>query len=71
MAQPETIRAEAVIQRLLPRSRCVLELANGHRLIAGRRRSDAGPELAVGQTVRVQISPCDFSQGRLLQQERT
>ena len=45
-----------------------VELANGHRLlgfVAGKAKSSFGP-LAPGQKVRLQLSPCDLSHGRII-----
>jgi translation initiation factor IF-1 len=45
-----------------------MELANGHRLlgyVAGRAESSLAA-LVSGQKVRLRISPCDLSHGRIL-----
>jgi translation initiation factor IF-1 len=50
-----------------------VQLANGHRLrayVAGRaKKTFAG--LVLGQTVRLQLSPYDLSQGRILVETTT
>jgi hypothetical protein len=45
-------------------------LANGHRLIAWRRSGDRAALPAVGAPVEVEVSPCDLSQGRLVQTKK-
>ena len=45
-----------------------IRLANGHQLtgyVAGKAKMSA-PRLAVGDTVRLQLSPYDLSEGRIL-----
>jgi len=50
-----------------------VELANGHRLLGfvpGKVRSDrAAP--AVGDRVRLELSPYDLSEGRILMERKT
>jgi translation initiation factor IF-1 len=45
----------------------VVELANGHRLVGHlpRRLRVAAPPLAAGMRVRMRLSPCDLSHGRI------
>jgi translation initiation factor IF-1 len=47
------------------------ELRNGHGLIAYRRRNagDAGRRYGVGDTVRVEMSPCDMSKGWFVEED--
>lgn len=66
MARPDAIEAEGVIVMELPNGRWRVELPNGHRLVVWRGRKEAVSQVVSGQKVRVQISPGDFSQGRLL-----
>jgi len=66
MARPDALQAEGVIMVELPNGRWRVELPNGHRLVVWRGRNEAGSPVALGEKVRVQISPCDFSHGRLL-----
>jgi len=44
------------------------ELANGHRLVAhtARRQRAQAAEVAVGDRVRLELSPFDMSVGRVL-----
>ncbi len=66
MARPDALAAEGVIVSELPKGRWRVELPNGHRLIVWRGGRRAGAPLAPGQKVRIEISPGDFSQGRML-----
>jgi translation initiation factor IF-1 len=53
---------------VLSRTTYRVELANGHRLlafVAGRAREKIAP-FAPGQKVRLKLSPCDLSHGRIL-----
>ena len=46
---------------------CRVELANGHRLlgfVAGKGAANA--RFAVGETVTLEVSPFDFSKGRIV-----
>jgi len=44
------------------------ELANGHQLVAhtARRQREQAAEVAVGDKVRLEMSPYDMSAGRVL-----
>ena len=66
MARPDVLETEGVIESELPKGRWRVKLPNGHRLIVWRGRRVAGTLLVPGQMVRIEISPGDFSQGRLL-----
>ena len=65
MARPDALQAEGVILMELPKGRWRVELPNGHRLVVWRGRNEASGPLVPGLKVRVQIWPCDFSQGRI------
>jgi translation initiation factor IF-1 len=49
-----------------------VELVNGHRLLgfvtAGRRSAATG--IGCGDKVNLQMSPCDFSKGRIVLEEK-
>ncbi len=68
MPEPDVFTVEGVILEVLPNRTCWLGLANGHKLlayVAGRGKATKTlPE--PGAKVRVRLSPCDLSQGRLL-----
>ena len=66
-------QVEGLIVGAMPNRTYQVELSNGHRLLAfvtGKaRQSLAG--LAPGHRVRLQLSPCDLSQGRIIAETRT
>ena len=41
-------------------------LANGHEFVAFRGATEAAAGLAAGDRVRVEMSPCDMSKGRII-----
>jgi translation initiation factor IF-1 len=48
-----------------------VELSNGHRLLAHRaRRRDGLAGLEPGRKVTLELSPCDFSTGRIIEMEK-
>ncbi len=73
MAGENAFQVEGVVVEVLPNQTYRAELANGHRVlafIAGRARLRvAGP--AVGDTVRLQMSPYDLSEGRIILERQT
>jgi len=68
MAGESAFQVEGVIVEVLPRQLYRAELANGHRVLAflpGRVLKDfAG--LKPGEKVKLQMSPGDLSQGRII-----
>ena len=68
MAGESAFKVEGVIVEVLPRQTYRAELSNGHRLLAflpGKALKDfAG--LKPGDKVRLQMSPGDLSQGRII-----
>ena len=68
MAGERAFEVEGLVLETLPNGTCRVELSNGHRLLAfltGRaRRDQARP--APGTRVRLQLSPYDLSEGRIL-----
>jgi translation initiation factor IF-1 len=68
MAAESAFTVEGVVVEALPNKTYRVELSNGHRLlgfVAGKARlSFAG--LEPGQIVKLQISPGDLSQGRII-----
>lgn len=68
MGEREIIRLDARLVGVLSDSAFCAELPNGHRLTAYARRADRARATALrpGMWVRLEISPCDFSRGRLL-----
>jgi translation initiation factor IF-1 len=62
-----TIGIEGVVKETLPNGLVVVGFRNGHQVTAhlsGRDRVD-GRQLAVGESVTVEMSPFDFSHGRV------
>jgi translation initiation factor IF-1 len=67
MAVNDAIEAEGRIVEVLAGSLFRVELANGHRLVAhvsGRRRL-VFERMAVGDSVKVRLSPYDLSKGSI------
>jgi translation initiation factor IF-1 len=68
MAGKSPFQVEGVVIEALPNKLCRVELANGHRLlafVAGRAKVNF-TGLVPGDKVRLQLSPCDLSQGRII-----
>lgn len=68
MPGTDPFQVEGVVTAVHPNGTYEVQLANGHRLlafVAGRaKKTFAG--LALGQRVRLQLSPYDLSKGRIL-----
>ena len=68
MARKDAIETEGRIVEVLASTLFRVELANGHRLLAyvsGKRRL-AFERMALGDVVRVEVSPYDLSRGSIL-----
>jgi translation initiation factor IF-1 len=68
MPARDAIRAEGLIIEARSDRLYRVELANGHQFfgfVPARGRA-AGVRYAPGQRVRVELSPCDLSKGRIL-----
>ncbi len=68
MAREGAIQVEGVIVQVLPNSMYRVELANGHRLLGymtGKARLSLA-RLAAGDKVRLELSPYDLSEGRIV-----
>jgi translation initiation factor IF-1 len=69
----DAFQVEGIVTAVHPNGTYEVQLANGHRLlgfVAGRaKKTFAG--LALGQTVRLQLSPYDLSKGRILVETTT
>jgi translation initiation factor IF-1 len=66
----DRIKLEGRIVELMPGTTkvCRVELANGHRLlgfVAGRNAASA--RFAIGDRVTLEVSPFDFSKGRIVE----
>lgn len=68
MSREDAIEVEGSVVEVLPNSLLWVELPNRHRLLArlaSRARQGLVP-LVSGDWVRVQVSPCDLSKGRII-----
>jgi translation initiation factor IF-1 len=68
MAGEHAIEAEGAIVEVLPNRIYRVQLANGHRLlafVAGKARLGFA-RLALGERVRLELSPYDLSVGRII-----
>ena len=68
MLRADIIEADGVIVSVLPGTVFRVELANGHRFLAfpRRRSKSAALRLAIGDRVKVEMTPFDLSKGRLI-----
>lgn len=67
MAREDAFKVEGVIVEALANGTCRVELPNGHRVlafVAGRAKQ--GFVARVGEKVRLQMSPYDLSEGRII-----
>ena len=68
MSSQDTIRVQGTVVEQLPNKLYRVELPNRHRLLAYvPQRLRAVVSLQPGQTVTVEVSPFDFSTGRIAQ----
>jgi translation initiation factor IF-1 len=69
----DTIRLEGVVAEILKEARLFrVELVNGHQLlghVSARRQREASA-LKPGDKVNLEMSPFDFSKGRIVLEER-
>ncbi len=73
MPREGAIEVEGVVVEVLPNKMYRVELANGHRMLAyatGRAKLRL-PSLRLGGRVRLEVSPCDVSSGRLVVEKQT
>lgn len=67
MAGEDAFKVEGVVVEVLPKQLFRVELPNGHRLVAypvGRSRKDFSAK--PGDRLKVQLSPYDLSEGRIV-----
>lgn len=72
MPKEEPLRAEGKIVEALPNTQFMVELTNGHKIlahIAGRMRKNF-IRIVPGDKVTVEITPYDVSKGRIVYRER-
>lgn len=68
MAGEDAFEVEGVVIEVLPNRTCRVELPNGHRLtgfVTGKMRP-VFETLALGDKVRLKLSPYDLSAGRIV-----
>ncbi len=67
MDKKETNLLDACLLSVIDKHAFDAELSNGHRFVAFLRRKDFGCQHPhVGETIPVEMSPFDMSQGRLV-----
>ena len=72
MSGEAAFKIEGVVIEVLTNKTYRVELANGHRLlgfVAGKARHSFAP--GPGDKVRLKLSPCDLSQGRIILETKT
>ena len=69
MPRDEAIELEGEVTGILPQGRYRVRLANGHQLVArvARRCADELGPVVCGDRLKLNVSPSDFSQGRVRQ----
>jgi len=68
MSGENAFKVEGLVTEVMPNRTCWVKLANGHR-VRGFATGKAKPwvsRLKAGDRVRLQMSPYDLSQGRLI-----
>ena len=73
MAGTDPFKVEGVVIEALPNGTYRVALSNGHRLlafVAGRAKLNFAP-LAPGSRVKLQLSPYDLSEGRIIVEPKT
>lgn len=71
MAGEDAFRVEGVVVEARANGTYRVELSNGHRLtgfMAGRRKLAA--QIAVGEKVKLQLTPYDLTMGRILVEKK-
>jgi translation initiation factor IF-1 len=73
MASEDAFRVEGVVVEALPNGTYCVELPNGHKLlgfVTGQRRF-SHKKFESGHKVRLQLSPYDLSEGRIILEKTT
>ena len=68
MAREDVFEVEGIVIEAFPNGTYRVELANGHRLlgfVAGRARL-THHRFEAGARVKLKLSPCDLSEGRII-----
>jgi translation initiation factor IF-1 len=73
MAGTDAFQVEGVVIETRPNGTCRVKLANGHRVLAfvAGRAKKAFVSIAVGDRVRLQLTPYDLTTGRILVGKKT
>lgn len=69
MRKNENIRLDAVLKSVIDNATFNAELPNGHTIVVFPGKTDrerARRSLRTGDRVRVEMSPCDMSKGRIV-----
>jgi translation initiation factor IF-1 len=72
MPGADAFQVEGVVVEMLPNRTCRVELANGHRLLAyatGKARANFAA--VAGDKVKLELSPYDLSEGRIIVEKQT
>ena len=67
MSKQDVIEVEGIVKEALPNATFQVELENGHKILAsisGKLRMNY-IRILVGDKVKVEMSPYDFSRGRI------
>ena len=73
MLRADAFKVEGVVVEVLSARTFRVELANGHRLLGfvpGKARSSLASPV-VGDKVRLELSPYDLSEGRIVMERKT
>ena len=68
MSREHAFKVEGKVIEVLANGTCRIELSNGHRLLGfatGRAREKVG-SLAAGESVKLELSPYDLSEARII-----
>ncbi|HBF44809.1 MAG TPA: translation initiation factor IF-1 [Clostridiales bacterium] len=73
MSKNDVIEAEGVIEEALPNATFKVKLSNGHLVtayISGKLRMNF-IKIIPGDTVKIEMSPYDFTKGRIIWRSKT
>lgn len=68
MAKEDLIKINGVVAEILPNTKFIVELQNGHRLTAhlGGRLRENNIRIMLGDQVEIEMTPYDLTQGRIV-----
>ncbi len=73
MSKSDVIEAEGIIEEALPNATFKVKLSNGHLVtayISGKLRMNY-IKIIPGDTVKIEMSPYDFTKGRIIWRSKT